>query len=78
MSFSLTLVSRYIAMMSASLKSIVKRSFLMNFTWSVTPASLALALLSLMRSGSMSTPTPFTPYFFAAVTTMRPSPQPRS
>ena len=50
----------------------------MNFTLSVTPAVFAFAFASLMRSGSMSMPTPRAPYFCAAVMTMRPSPHPRS
>ncbi len=36
------------------------------------------AFASEIRTGLMSMPTPWAPYFFAAVMTMRPSPQPRS
>jgi hypothetical protein len=50
----------------------------MNSIRLVTPAVSALLLLSLMRTGSMSTQTPRAPYFLTAMMTIRPSPHPRS
>ena len=43
-----------------------------------TPSRFTFARASLTRSGSRSKPIAFAPSFFAAVTTMRPSPHPRS
>ena len=54
--------------------STVIASCSLKLTRCCTPAALALASDSLMRCGSMSTPTPLAPNCFAAVTTMRPSP----
>jgi len=44
----------------------------------VTPFFFAFSFASSMRCGSMSTPTARMPNFLAAVTGMRPSPEPRS
>jgi len=62
----------------ASLISVSNRSPRMIFTSSVTRAFLTFSVASATRAGSMSTPTPRAPYFWAAAMTMRPSPHPRS
>ena len=77
-SFSFSSGRRYSVTTVASLKSALKRSCCLKVTSLVTPAFLALALASRMRSGSMSMPTARMPNFFAAAMGMRPSPEPRS
>ena len=64
----------------ASLRSSLKMSFFSKVTsfWTSLFSFALFASPSLMRSGSMSKPTALHLYFFAAVMTMRPSPQPRS
>jgi hypothetical protein len=62
----------------AGAKSALNRSPTLNFTRFVTFASRAFLLASAIRSGLRSMPTPRAPCSFAAVMTMRPSPQPRS
>ena len=75
---SLRLCSRYSVTTVASDRSVAKKLPVTNRTRSETPAAAALAVASFTRAGSISTPTPRAPYFFAAVMTMRPSPDPRS
>ena len=62
----------------ASLRSVLKRSPTEKVTRSATPAFRAFSVLSRIRTGSMSIPTPRAPKVCAAVITKRPSPHPRS
>src|SRR5262245_18357620 len=58
--------------------SLAKKSRQRNVTRSDTPARYAFSLLWLMRLASSSMPTPRAPNTWAAATTSRPSPLPRS
>src|SRR5262245_61079853 len=62
----------------ASLRSVLNRSCSRNLTRFSTPARRAFSAAWRFRRQSSSTPKPRAPNFFAAVTTMRPSPEPRS
>jgi len=77
-SLTFRLGSRYKVTTFALLRSSSKMSFCSIFARSPTLFFFTLALASLIRFGSMSNPKALQPYFLAAVTTIRPSPQPRS
>ncbi len=55
-----------------------KMSPSMNFASRLTPAFSAFSRASRTSEGSSSIPVPRVPNFFAAVMTIRPSPEPRS
>jgi hypothetical protein len=70
--------SRYIVTTLARPRSVANRSCSRNSTRSCTPATRARSRLFLTSSGTISTPRPRAPKRFAAVMTIRPSPEPRS
>src|SRR5579859_4154246 len=76
-SFRLMSGSRNMVMTVALERSVSKRSAFMNAALSPTPACMALRLESSTMSGLYSIPTARAPRF-AAVITVRPSPEPRS
>ena len=70
--------SRYMVSTVACEMSVLKRSALMNLTRSATPSFCAASLERFTSSSLISTPKPRAPNTLAAVSTMRPSPEPRS
>src|SRR3954467_1656251 len=78
LSFMLSAGSRYSVMTLACEKSVAKMSARRNCARSATPAFCALSCESFTMSGLYSMPWARAPNFFAAMITVRPSPEPRS
>ena len=70
--------SRYMVSTVALRMSVLNRSWMVKLARSAMPWSFADSLASLTSFSLMSTPKPRAPNTLAAVSTMRPSPEPRS
>jgi hypothetical protein len=70
--------SRYIVSTVALEMSVLNRSCTVKRARSAMPSAFAASFASRTSFGSMSTPKPLAPNTLAAVSTMRPSPDPRS